>query len=422
MSEQEPRHFVDLAARLYPSRAGKLASYPRKILTTAADLPGSLRLNHRDIDTGRYHILLYRFLADRIPVVAACIWTWARLTAAPGKFVLDTGPGGSDSRAAEKILDCLTNRLYTSPTGQQLGLSGLLTEVMPMLYRDGMIGGFLTVNPDGSAVDRFLPVDPLYCHYDSDDGPPRLYYEAEEHLVDLNRPDFSHIALTDGAGSPLGRSILHAVPFVAYIEQQMVDDMRKASHNAGFNRLHVRITPPERIGGESDQAYTDRINSYFDATMEMIRSCETDDNPVTWDNVEIDYIGPDKSREVTNSWFMTHRAMIEEICAGTNLAPFLLGYSYGATTTWSDFKFDIVMRQVTSVQRQVASLLEWIADIELALHGIDCRARYVFDNTLAYQVADRVTVDSSRVQNLLKLFDAGLIDKSTAIEKAGRLI
>jgi hypothetical protein len=100
----------------------------------------------------------------------------------------------------------------------------------------------------------------------------------------------------------------------------------------------------------------------------------------------------------------------------------LLGYSYGATTTWSDFKFDIVMRQVTSVQRQVASLLEWIADIELALHGIDCRARYVFDNTLAYQVADRVTVDSSRVQNLLKLFDAGLIDKSTAIEKAGRLI
>lgn len=411
-----------LAIRQYPVKTGKLAARPGAGFGLSSNLPGSLRLTHRDLDSGRYRILLYRFLADHIPVVAACIWTWARLTAAPGKFVLAARGSSAGDIAAERILAALTDRLYLSPTGQPLGLSGLLADVMPMLYRDGMIGGFLTVRPDAGGVDQFLPVDPLYCHYDSLDGPPRLYYEADACRLDLNRPDFAHVALTDGAGSPLGRSILHAVPFVAHIEQQLVDDMRRASHNAGFNRLHVRITPPERSGGESDQAYTDRINSYFDATMEMIRDCRTDDNPVTWDNVAIDYIGPDKSREVTNSWFMSHRAMIEEICAGTNLAPFLLGYSYGATTTWSEFKFDIVMRQVTSVQRQLAGLLEWIAQVELALHGLDCPVRFEFDNTLAYQVSDRVHIESSRVQNLLRLYEAGLIDKITATEKAGRLI
>ena len=410
------------ATRFYSPRTGKLFARGRDRFRVESALPGDLRLNRRDLDSGRYRILLYRFLADRIPVVASCIWTWARLTAAPGRFTIDLPPDSLSARKADQILAGLGERLYTSSTGQKLGLPGLLTDLLPMLYRDGMIGGFLTVKPDASEVDQFLPVDPVYCHYDAEDGPPSMYFEADEKRIELDRPDFSHVALTDGVSSPLGRSILHAVPFVSYIEQQLVDDMRKASHNAGFHRLHVKITPPERIGGESDQAYTDRINSYFDATMDMIRTCETDDNPVTWDNVAIEYIGPDKSRDVTNSWFMTHRAMIEEICAGTNLAPFLLGYSYGATTTWSNFKFDIVMRQVTSVQRQIASLFEWIAGVELALHGLDAPVRFEFDNTLAYQVADRVNIDSSRVQNLLKLYDAGLIEKSIAIEKAGRLI
>ena len=145
--------------------------------------------------------------------------------------------------------------------------------------------------------------------------------------------------------------------------------MRRSSHNAGFHRLHVKITPPEKLAGEADGAYVDRINGYFDSTVRMIRSCEVDDNPVTWDNVTIESIGPRSAQTVTNRWFMNHRSLVEEICAGTHLAPFLLGYSYGATTTWAAFKLDLVMRQVQSVQAEAAQLLKQIGDIELALRG-----------------------------------------------------
>ncbi|MEW5994231.1 MAG: hypothetical protein AB1744_07535, partial [Candidatus Zixiibacteriota bacterium] len=193
-------------------------------------------------------------------------------------------------------------------------------------------------------------------------------------------------------------------------------------HNSGYHRLHVRITPPERMAGESDSAYVERINSYFDATVSMIKSCDVDDNPVTWDNVAIEHIGPENVRSVTNSWFFNHRAMIEDICAGTNLSPFMLGYSYGATTTWSAFKFDIVMRQVRSVQAEVAHFLEWIGNIDLALAGIDARCRFEFDNTFAYQAAEKTSVDSTRIENILKLLNAGLIDKEVARSKAGELI
>ncbi|HSG70505.1 MAG TPA: hypothetical protein VLA12_08830, partial [Planctomycetaceae bacterium] len=252
---------------------------------------------------------------------------------------------------------------------------------------------------------------------------PQIYIESNDNRsIKADRDDFYLVPFNAGTAHPLGQSILQAVPFVGYIEQQLVDDMRRTSHNSGFHRLHVRVTPPERMSGESDKAYIDRINDYFDSTVTMIKSCEVDDNPVTWDNVDISHIGPQNVQSVTNSWFMNHRAMIEEICAGTNLAPFLLGYSYGATTTWSSLKFDVVMRQVRSVQSEVARFMEWLGAIDLALAGIDAECRFVFDNTFAYQNEEKVREDSSRVDNLLRLYQSGLIDKKVAQDKAARLV
>jgi hypothetical protein len=114
--------------------------------------------------------------------------------------------------------------------------------------------------------------------------------------------------------------------------------------------------------------------------------------------------------------------MVEEICAGTNLSPFMLGYSYGTTHNWAQFKFDLVMRQVVSVQRQAARFLEWIGNIELALKGLNCRCRYVFDNRLSYQAVDAADIERTRVDNLVKLYSAGLISRDKASRKAGELL
>ena len=393
----------------------------RNKFATADKMEAVLRWSYQDIESGRWRKLLYRFLTDQIPVINSCIWTWVRLSAAPGRFkVMDEGDSRASTKAQER-LDQLTRRMYTNPSGNRIGLDSLLPDLFMSLYRDGIFAGFLTVQ-GSDGVDQFIPVDPANLRADQDSGQRRLMLELDHATIALDRPDFYYVPFNGGIAQPFGRSILQAVPFVSYVEQQLVDDMRRASHNSGFHRLHVKITPPERMGGESDSAYTDRINGYFDATVRMIKTLEIDDNPVTWDNVEIGHVAPEKSREVTNSWFMSHRAMIEEICAGTHLAPYLLGYSYGATTTWSGFKFDVVMRQVRSVQAEVARFLEWIAGVDLALAGINARCRYEFDNSFAYQAKDNLDVESGRVDNVLKLYQAGLIDKDQAREKIWTLL
>ncbi|UCC43209.1 MAG: hypothetical protein JSU65_08655 [Candidatus Zixiibacteriota bacterium] len=408
------------SAGLAGAKVAKAASDRR--FQTRDRLGAMLKLSSGDIGSGRFRIMLYRFLTEQVPAVSACVWTWVRLSAAVGEYrVASDGKQSEDVRAQARLND-LWQRGYTNLLGNRVGLASLMPDLFASLFRDGLFGGFVTVDRDGSGVDQFLPVDPIDIQVDEQGQTRRLMLDLDHARINLDRPDFYFIPFSAGISRPTGRSMLQPIPFVSYIEQQLVDDMRRTSHNSGYHRVHVRITPPERMAGESDSAYTDRINSYFDSTVRMIQTCELDDNPVTWDNVAIDCIGPDKSREVSNSWFVNHRAMVEEICAGTNLAPYLLGYSYGATTTWSNFKFDVVMRQVRSIQSEVAHFLEWLGNIDLALAGLDRKCRFVFDNSFAYQAVDRLALRSGEIENLLKLYQAGLIDKDTASVKVRELV
>lgn len=381
-----------------------------------------VQFSRSDIVDGRHRISLYRFLSDNIPVVHSCVWTWIRLASAAGQYRVDTPAGSlSESKAGERLAR-LAEKIYAGPNGRRTGLPSLISDIFTSVFRDGYFVGALSTLPGEQGVDRIVPIDSAKIRFADDFGKSGIYFDNGSSTQSLDRPDVYLIPFGPSADSPFGRSLLQAVPFVAYIEQQLIDDMRRSSHNSGFQRLHVKITPPDRMTGESDTAYANRINGYFDATVDMIRSCDVDDNPVTWNNVQIDMIGPERTQSVTNSWFMTHRAMVEEVCAATNLAPFLLGYSYGATTSWSAFKFDVVMRQVRAVQAQVAQFLEWVGNIELSLAGLDARCRFEFDNTFSYQVKDEVAVQSSRIENILKLYQAGLIDAATAKKESCKIL
>ncbi len=386
---------------------------------TAARLESMLKLTTSQIQSGRHRLPLYRFLSDNLPLVGACIWTWSRLAAAPGRYrIVDSTGDAEDERALER-LDNLAANTSAGLSGQPVAMTSLLVELFQGLFRDGMFGGFVTVKSDGSGVDRFVPIDAARLHLNEDN---KLLIETDSRAVVLDRPDFYLLALNESADAPLGRSVLRTIPFVSWVEQQLLDDMRRASHNAGFHRLHVRITPPERLGGESDKAYVDRINTYFDDTVRMIRSCDVDENPVTWDNVQIESIGPKPGSTVTANWYLSHRALVEQICAATNLAPFMLGYSYGSTRTWATFKFDLVMRQVRSVQAEASRFLSWLGDIDLALGGYESRCEWVFDNAMTWQADQQTENDLQRVEAMLKLYAAGLVDEDTARRTASRLV
>lgn len=416
----------DSCSKLRPAKL--VQSFDRRWIHDFAWNPGkshkrSFVWSSHEFHNEKFKIDLYRFLRDNIPLLHACIWTWARLSSAPGKYEITRTGSGEVIQSAGECLERMGENIYPYRFHRMVGLESFLPLMFSSLYTDGAFAGFLMLQPDASGIDRFLPIDPSYVGLvKNKSGNDYLVFQTEDGERRIEGNDFYYMALDADINRGLGKSILGSIPFVAFVEQQLISDMQRTAHNAGYHRLHVKITPPEKLSGESDDAYVDRVNSYFDETVSMIKNCEPEDNPVTWDNVQIDYVGPGHTRAVTNSWSLNHRAMIEEICAGTNLSPFMLGHSYGTTHNWAQFKYDLVMRQVVSVQHQAARFLEWIGNIELALKGFACRCRFRFDNRLSYQAAENAEIERGNVDSLIRLYTAGLISKETAVEKAGGLI
>ncbi len=385
---------------------------------------GTIIFQPADWRQSGFRVRLYRFMAESIPLVNSVIWTWSRLAAAPGDYILTRDEKPADVPEAGTTLRNLFRRINRVNFGHAGGPGDLLQPFFHSLFLDGAVLGRLELEKDLSGIADFRFFDLARTEISLlPTGEIRALESTEEGERAYSGPNLFFYALNADTANPYGRSILKAVPFVAYVEQQLVDDMRRTMHNAGYHRLHIRVAPPDRREGESDDSYVDRANDYFDRTVSMIKDIEPEDNPVTWDDVSIEYIGPKNlGGNRVSSWYLTHRSMVEEICSGTHLAPFLLGYAYNATTNWAQFKYDLVMRQVRSVQSAAVNFLNWLADIELSLRGFSATAGWQFDNSLSALAGDEAEIKHTQAEYIVELYQAGLIDREAAADKAARLL
>jgi len=209
------------SSRLQTPRTAQISS-----LKTSGQISSLMDWSQKDIQTGRFKTMLYRFLTDNIPTVHSCIWTWVRLSASPGQFKVDETAAEKSKQAASSRLKLLSERISYGASGNPQALTTFLTDLYYSLYRDGLFGGFLTVRKDATGIDQFIPVDPIDVRLNDENGKRELILEASNGETKLDRLDFYYIPLNVSQQRPLGRSILQAIPFVSAIEQQLVIDQR----------------------------------------------------------------------------------------------------------------------------------------------------------------------------------------------------
>ncbi|MCI0330828.1 MAG: hypothetical protein L0196_07740 [candidate division Zixibacteria bacterium] len=393
--------------KLYPKR-------PQAISEPNADV---FRFQTWDRPT---RLEFYRFIRDNVPILNSVIWTWARLCAAPNRLEITGETAAEQKKKAQKILRGLDERLYQYPFARFGGTDAVLAQFFNSLFTLGAVAGEIVLNPSRTKIEKFFFIDPATLGFVWDkSGNCQIYQQTENGEKLLNPYSIYYAGLDAEMANLYGRSILGSIPFVAKVEQSLVADMQKTMHNAGYNRIHVKIKPPEKRELETDETYLERANKYFDDTVRAVKDLAPEDNPVTWNDVEIEYIGPKGPLSSSESWYITHKAMVEDICAGTHLDPFLLGYSYGTTQTWARFKYELVLRQVVSVQRIAKRFMEWIYNLELALNGIDnLKAEFHFDNRKSFDILENAKTEQMKLDNLIKKQTAGYITFDQAKSQA----
>ena len=85
----------------------------------------------------RFHVRLYRFMAESIPIVNSVIWTWSRLAAAPGLFKYTKDEKETESQQANIILESLFRRINRV----NFGRDGAVADILPAFFRSLFLDG-----------------------------------------------------------------------------------------------------------------------------------------------------------------------------------------------------------------------------------------------------------------------------------------
>ncbi|MCX6640401.1 MAG: hypothetical protein NTW14_07980 [bacterium] len=357
----------------------------------------------------------YRYLRDNVPIVGAAVWAWVRLAATP-QTVEITGSDAECARA-QGILDALDTRILENPYQRCNGVSRLMEGLFLELFTLGRFCGELVLLPDGSGIDYFRTLDPFRVRWERS-GRYRAVYENEDGSeVPLAPERTFYTTLGMDVSNPAGIEPLASAPFVLEIEQKLLEDMARSSHNAGTPRLQIKVTPPSAFENEHEEEYLARINAYFDQTVDQFSSLEADQNLFTWSDVEVTVIGGEKGRSFT--WKVNREQILEDVITALKLFPWVLGRSHGTTQNWVGAQYNLLMQEVDSIQAAATALADWLRNTELKLHGCTATARHLFAPNQDPFILERANADEIRFRTVDSMVEKGYLSKEDAKRRLG---
>lgn len=381
--------------------------------------PASLPEDWRQLG-GAYHSFLplpnrtpfemlhvYRQLRDGIPDISDAVWTWKRLCQTGYDVEIVSASSEVARRRAERLLHALDMRVNSGDRG----MDGLLDVFYTALFTYGAAAMEVVLSPSRESIHDVVPVDVWTVRFRREGGRLQAYQLHEGREIKLPMERFIYVGLDRDGTNPYGRSMLRSIPFVIKIQQRLLEDMAKATHNMGWPRLHVQYAAPERERGESPEAYRARVNAGFESIRKNVSGLQPDQNLVTLDDVKVELINGNTRSQV---FYENHKAVEEQVITAMHLMPILMGRNYGTTETYGTAQYEIVNRQVQTVNRSVKRILERLYNFELALMWGEASAKVHMRSNRTMDVLKDATARGHEIANVLRLRDEGLIDAAQA--------
>lgn len=363
-------------------------------------------------DTPFFMLPVYRFLRDAIPDISDAVWTWKRLCQTGYDIEIPRASSDYATARAERLLRELDMRV----NGGDRGMDGLLDVFYSSLFTYGAAAFEIVLSQSRESIHDVVPVDVWTVRFRREDGVLQPYQLHDGEEIKLPRERFIYVGLDRDGTNPYGRSMLLSIPFIVKIQQRLIEDMAKATHNAGWSKLHVRYAPEEKQRGESVEAYEQRVRGSFDRLRDKLAGLEADQNLVTYDNVSISLLRGDQHAQI---FYDNHKAVEEQIITGMHLMPILLGRNYGTTETYGTAQFEIVNRQVEAVNRSVKRILERLYNFELALMWGEAEARVNMRTNRTVDVLREAQARGREIANAVQLRNEGFVSQEAAAKLLG---
>lgn len=398
------------------SRAGRFhtVSQPEQTFGSELTLASRIQGDYLSLpcNTPFFMLDVFRFFRDTVPDISDAVWTWKRLC----QTGFDTQIVEPSSEGAVARAERLVRELNTRVNSGDRGMDGLLDIFYTSLFTFGAAALEIVLTPSRESIHDVVPVDVWTVRFRRENGRLQAYQLQGGEAVKLPMERFIYFGMDRDGTNPYGRSMLRSIPFLIKIQQRLIEDMAKATHNAGWPKLHVSYKPDERQRGESPEAYKTRIDGTFDELRTTLSGLEADQNLVTYDNIEVKLVQGASQSQI---FYENHKAIEEQVITGMHLMPILLGRNYGTTETYGTAQFEIINRHVEAVNRQVKRILERLYNFELALMWGQARAKVNMRSNRTVDIAREAAARGKEIENALKLKEAGLITQEQAAGMLG---
>jgi len=364
----------------------------------------------------------YRYIRDSVPIISAGVQAWVRLCATRQSQLIEGN--AAQVAKARNALTMLDGRILELPYGRGSGLNKLIEACYLELFTTGRFAGEAVLTENGDRIDHFRSIDPYRVSWKHEEEGWVPYIKKDEDNIDAFGSEYEKIdpklfyygTLGTDLTNPSGIEPLASIPFVAEVEQLMLEDMARSSHNAGVPRLQVKMNRPERFNWEGDSEYTDRANRYFQDMVNEFRNLEPDQNVFTWGDVEVKLVGGGGNNW---NWRLNREQVIEDVITGLKLFPWVLGRSHKTTQNWVRSQYDMLMQIVSFHQSSGIDLLNWLCNLELKLQGIEAHASHRFEDHPDPFRLERVQAESVHLTNVDRKVERGYISKDDGARELG---
>jgi hypothetical protein len=367
-------------------------------------------------DRSRFLKTYFATVTRYVPAAKTAVWIWRNLCFTHSETKLSGGtPSQRNDAAAE--LTSLSDRVFPLKYAQSAGFDKLLNFWFMSCFRYGRFSGQIELLNDKTGIDRFKIFDPFSIYFEKETFSPFISEDGQS-AKSLNPLAFYYYGLDADTDNPYGIALMEACDTLMQIANEMMEDMRYSSSNAGVPRLHIKVKQPPIMDGEDTTKYIERCNTYFDSTLNEMDELAPDDNVYTWSDVEIGIVGGQSSQSFV--WKANLQAIQEDIISAFHLYPWLFGKQFGTTRNWVSAQFDVLMQMVKSIQIEAAAFADWISNTHLSLCGLPMvRVQRSFTSPRDPAAKDIAIADKIRLENTAKKLEMGFIDKDQAMREHG---
>jgi hypothetical protein len=337
--------------------------------------------------------------------------------------------------ASDAVAEKAVNRLNETAARiyrHGVGVDGLINQYLTSVAWSGAIISEDVVNFAGGRVEKvvLVPVEQIRFRYNKDLDTYEPYQRAtnlmrHQRLVDtlglipLNQETYRYYALSTVENSPYAKPpATAAVEAILEGQKPIMDNIGSWPRKIGLLGLvAVSVTPPRRMGGETETEYNTRSKNYLQSVSKALDGNFNKGLVTTFADQKVEHTSV---TEGAQGVYDLNRLSEEQVFSGLGTFPAFHGRTDSTTETFADVVYYLLTAQTSNMQQLPKRRMERTYMLDLRLGGIDVDGVSMhFNKAHSRNALQEAQTEDQRFHTVLEKIKSGLIPPDAGAQELG---